>query len=65
MWTNAVKHGMVISDLVRLLCENPAKLADLQHRKGAIKAGFDADFVIWDPKATFTVCQAYIYIFVS
>ena len=33
----------------------PARLAGLADRKGAIAAGHDADLVIWDPDADFTV----------
>jgi allantoinase len=33
----------------------PARLAGLGARKGSIAPGRDADFVIWDPDATFTV----------
>jgi allantoinase len=36
----------------------PAKLAGLDDRKGRIAAGFDADFVVWDPDAEWTVDAA-------
>ena len=36
----------------------PAALAGLQRRKGAIAKGLDADFVIWDPEAQWTVDAA-------
>ena len=42
--------------MVRLMCENTAKLASISHRKGAIRTGYDADFVIWDPDVPFEVC---------
>lgn len=32
-------------------------MASLGHRKGSIKEGYDADFVIWDPDASYTVCM--------
>ena len=41
--------------MFRLLCEGPAMLAGLHKRKGMIQKGYDADFVIWDPQATFQV----------
>jgi allantoinase len=46
---------MNVFDMVKLMCENTAKLASLSGRKGAIKPGYDADFVIWDPDVPFEV----------
>ncbi|HEY0492289.1 MAG TPA: dihydropyrimidinase [Candidatus Dormibacteraeota bacterium] len=40
-----------LEDMVRLLCANPAKIFGLWGRKGDIAAGFDADLVIFDPRA--------------
>jgi len=41
--------------LARWLSERPAALAGLDARKGRIAPGYDADLVIWDPAAEFTV----------
>ena len=37
-------------------------MASLGHRKGSIKEGYDADFVIWDPDASYTVCMILYFI---
>jgi allantoinase len=61
MWTNFRERGFNINDLTRLMCEAPAKLAGLEHRKGKLAKGFDADIVIWDPDAMFTVDPELVY----
>ena len=55
VWTQARRRGFSLSHLAAWLCEGPARLAGLGHRKGAIAAGHDADLVVWDPEATFQV----------
>ncbi|MBV9214668.1 MAG: amidohydrolase family protein, partial [Acidobacteria bacterium] len=55
MWTNLRDRGYDTADLTRLMSSAPARLAGLDHRKGKLAAGYDADLVIWDPDATFTV----------
>lgn len=55
MWTNLKARGFGIADLTRLMSTQPAKLAGLDKRKGKLAAGFDADIIIWDPEAEFTV----------
>lgn len=54
-WTNCQQYGFTLFDLVKLLCKNTAKLVKLENRKGAIKPGYDADFVIWDPEGSYQV----------
>ena len=44
-------------DVVRVMCEEPAKLSRLSHRKGKIAVGMDADFVLWDPNESFVVSE--------
>lgn len=60
MWTNLKKRGFGIADLTHLMSAQPAKLAGLDNRKGKLAAGFDADIVVWDPEAEFTVIPAII-----
>lgn len=47
--TQVNRRIMKFEDLKRLLCENPAKIFDLQN-KGFIREGMDADFVVVDMK---------------
>jgi allantoinase len=57
MWTEASRraHAPSLNQLVQWLASAPAKLVGLEHLKGAIQEGHDADIVIWNPSATFTV----------
>lgn len=60
-WTAAVGRGGIgLADLVRWLATAPADLAGLE-RKGRIAPGFDADFVVWDPEAEWTVDAESLY----
>lgn len=56
-WSNARSRGFTLHDVVRVLCEEPAKLSRLNHRKGKITLGMDADLVLWDPDECFVVDQ--------
>lgn len=40
--------GCSITDAVRMITENPAKIMGISDRKGSLKAGMDADVVIFD-----------------
>jgi len=55
MWTNLRSRGFGLSDLTRLMSAMPAKLAGLDHRKGRLAAGYDADIVVWNPEREFEV----------
>jgi allantoinase len=49
VWTGAQRRGIAICPVARWMSEEPAKLAGLDHRKGAIREGLDADLIIFDP----------------
>ena len=55
VWTEARKRGHTLEDLSQWLCAAPADLVNLNHKKGKIETGFDADIVIWNPEEKFSV----------
>lgn len=57
LWTEAQKNEskVGIGRIVEWTSVNTAKHASLDGVKGAIKVGYDADFVIWDQNAEFKV----------
>jgi allantoinase len=44
-----------LDDIVRWMSSAPAALAGISHRVGALEAGRDANFVIFDTEAEFVV----------
>lgn len=55
LWTHASERGFGLTDLARWICERTARFAGMGDRKGRIAPGLDADLVVWDPEAPFTV----------
>jgi allantoinase len=49
LYTEVCRRGFSIVDIARWMSTAPAALSGLSHRKGAIAAGFDADFTLFDP----------------
>ncbi|MEU8826682.1 allantoinase AllB [Streptomyces sp. NPDC048636] len=55
VWTEARRRGHTLTDVARWMSAGPAALVGLDHRKGAVAVGHDADFAVLAPDETFTV----------
>lgn len=55
LWTEAEARNITIEDVVKWCCKNTAKQVGLEHRKGEIGVGFDADIAVFDDTAEFIV----------
>jgi allantoinase len=54
VWTHAHARGHIPADVVHWMSAAPAQVVGL-HRKGVLAPNADADIVVWDPDATWTV----------
>lgn len=62
LYTYGVKTGRIsLQQLVRVLAENPALIFGLSERKGALRVGADADFVIWNPDMQQTISTRWLH----
>jgi allantoinase len=55
VWSGHGARRLQPSDLATWMSDAPARLAGLGDRKGRIALGYDADLVVWDPDAEWTV----------
>ena len=55
VWTDASTRGFGLRDIARWMSSAPAALGGLSARAGALEAGREANFVVFDPEAEFTV----------
>ena len=58
IWTGLHQRGGGLELLAKWLTAEPARLAGLTGRKGALAAGCDADIVVLDPEAEWTVRES-------
>jgi len=56
VWTEAASRGFDLAHLARWMAAEPARLCGLDAVKGSLRAGADADFVLFDPDERWTVC---------
>jgi allantoinase len=61
MWTEASRRGFSLVDIARWMAEGPAQLAGLEERRGRLAVGFDADMVVFDPEAEWSVTPAELH----
>lgn len=57
----ALSSHMPLEKIIPLLTEKPAKMVHLDHRKGFIREGYDADLVLWNPDAPANTDSASIH----
>jgi allantoinase len=55
VWTEAARRGFSIEDISSWMARRPAELLGFSSQKGAIEVGCDADVVVFDPDASYTV----------
>jgi allantoinase len=58
MWTEARHRDCSLVEIARWMAEGPAHLAGVGDRKGRLATGFDADMVVFDPEAEWTITPA-------
>jgi allantoinase len=57
IWTEMKARGMSISDLFYFMSEKTSQFIGLNHSHGSIKAGYRADFVVFDPNEEYIISK--------
>jgi len=57
LWTEGARRGVSIAQIINWTSTKTAEHAGLSHLKGQLRVGLDGDFMIWNPKAEFTVTK--------
>ncbi len=59
LWHFGVNAGKISPEkFVALMATNPARIFGMERHKGRIAEGLDADILLWDPKAEYTISAA-------
>ena len=58
VWTAARRRGFSIDEISALMSRHVAEFIGLEHSKGKIQKGYDADIVVWGPEQKFTVAAS-------
>ncbi len=59
--TASAARGFALREIVSWMSTRPARMVALDGKKGALSPGYDADFILFDPGATFTVHGQSLY----
>lgn len=57
LFSESKKRGLPLEKLIPLLTQNPALFLGLEHQKGQLKKGFDADITVWDDTKQFQILE--------
>lgn len=58
---SSMKPPVSLIDIVKWCCENTAKQIGLQHCKGYLAVGHDADFIVFDAEREQEICNSNLY----
>jgi dihydropyrimidinase len=62
LWHFGVNQRRITPEkFVELSCTNPAKIFGMGKQKGSIAPGLDADILLWDPNANYTITAAKVF----